>query len=461
MILFNLSRWEGLETGMETTIKTVGLAAVAAAMMAAVLAAQEPRGRLPGFAAQQYRLRNGLRVVLSEEDSLPLVSVVVAYGAGSALERPGQEGLAYLIENLMFQGSENVRPLQHITYVQKTGGELNANTTFDKSLFYETLPANQLALALWLESDRMKSLAITPEAFEKTRDRLLEANRRRLAAEPYLESFAAFDDLLYPDFVYGHPLISGGDDFRNLSEAEVKAFHDAYYVPNNAVLCIVGNIRAAKTRELVSRYFDAIPPGPDVPALPLPRFEPEEEVTRTVRELLLPSPALHIGYRFYPLQTGDIYALRVAEYLLLRGSSSRLYTRIVKKDRTALFLNGSLEERMGVRALKIFVTNNNDVMAERCLKAILSEVDKLRGNLVSSDELNKAKNALKMDYLERLSVGIERALLLTEAVFSGNPPESVLSELDRCLSVTPQTVISVVNRLFVPRNRVILKLETK
>ena len=447
---------------MDKTTRTQGGAlAVALAMLTAALFSQEGRTPLPGFSVQQYRLRNGLRVVLSEEDSLPLVSVVVAYGAGSARERPGQEGLAYLLENLMFQGSENVNPLQHITYVQKTGGELNANTTFDKSLFYETLPANQLALALWLESDRMKSLAITPSAFEGTRDRLLESNERRRVAEPYLESFAAFDALLYPDSLYGRPLISGGNDLRNLSLAEVEAFHDAFYVPNNAVLCITGNIRTAKARELVARYFDSIPPGPDVPSLPLPRFSQEGEVTQTIGELLLPSPALHIGYRFYPLQTGDIYALRIAESLLLRGSTSRLRARIVKKDRTALFLNGSLEERAGVPALKIFVTNNNAVMAERCLKAILSEIDKLRGSLVSSEELEKAKNALKMDYLRRLSVGIDRALLLTEAEFAGTPPEAILSELDKCLSVTPHALISVINRHFVPRNRVILKLETK
>ena len=152
------------------------------------------RAAVVSFTYQEYRLRNGLRVVLiAEDDRLPLVTVAVAYGAGTVREKPGQEGLAYLLENLMFQGSENVAPLQHVGFVQKVGGELNATTTPDKALFYETLPSNQLALALWLESDRMKSLAITPAAIERTRTELIEAHRGRLASDPYLASFAAFD----------------------------------------------------------------------------------------------------------------------------------------------------------------------------------------------------------------------------------------------------------------------------
>jgi zinc protease len=407
---------------------------------------------------EQYRLRNGLRVILSEDDSLPLVSVVVAYGAGSIRERPGQIGLAYLMENMMFQGSENVSPLQHISFVQQAGGELNANTTLDKALFYETLPSNQLSLALWLESDRMKSLILTPAGIEKMQQELVFEHRRRLAAEPYLESYSVFDTLLYPDFPYGHPLLDSAESLSELLPEEVMEFRARYYVPNNAVLAIVGNIQPARAKELVSRYFDSIPPGNAVPTPPLPHFEQTRDVVRTLRESLVPYPGFHVGYRFYPLQTGDAYSLRILEYLLLRGRTSRLYARIMKKDLTAQTLNGSLEDRHGVLALRIFATNNNDVMAERCLKAILSEIDKLKVNLASEEEVNKAKNLFKMDYLRKLSTRLDRALYLVDAAFNDVPISSLSSELDRYMRVNPQTLNSLMSRFFVPRNRVILNL---
>jgi zinc protease len=436
-------------------------AAVLLGALAAAAGAQEsviPGWRVP---VEQYRLRNGLRVILSEDDSLPLVSVVVAYGAGSIRERPGQIGLAYLMENMMFQGSENVSPLQHINFVQQAGGELNANTTLDKALFYETLPSNQLSLALWLESDRMKSLILTPAGIEKMQEELLYEHRRRQAAEPYLESYSVFDTLLYPDFPYGHPLVDSAESLSELLPEEVMEFRARYYVPNNAVLAIVGHIQPARTKELVSRYFDSIPPGNDVPTPPLPHFEQGREVVRTLKESLVPYPGFHVGYRFYPLQTGDTYSLRILEYLLLRGRTSRLYTRIMKKDLTAQSMNGSLEDRHGVLALRIFATNNNDVMAERCLRALLSEIDKLKVNLASEEEVDKAKNLFRLDYLRRLSTRLDRALFLVEAAFDNVPFSSLSTDLDKYMRVNPQTLNSLMSRFFIPQNRVILDLGTR
>jgi zinc protease len=445
-------------------IKATKILVTVALLLAAGPSALRPQETFSSgwkFAVHQYRLNNGLRVILSENDTLPLVSVVVAYGAGSIWEQRGQIGLAYLVENLMFQGSENVGPLQHLSFIQKIGGELNANTTLDKALYYQTLPSNQLALALWLESDRMKSLAFTPLSIEKTKEDLLEAYRRRLATEPYLESYSVFDTFLYPDFSYGHPLIGTGEDLKNLTGADVRAFSAGYYVPNNAVLSIVGNIQIARTKELVSRYFDSIPPGNPVPTPSLPRFEQDKEVVQTLKESLLPTPGFHLGYRFYPLQTGDRYTLKILEYLLFHGKTSRLFTRIMKKDLTAYYLNGGLEERRGLPALKIFALNNNEVMAERCQRAILSEFDKLKLGLVSDGELDKAKHLFKMDYLRRLSTGLDRALFLAEAAFDNIPAETLSSELDKHMRVSAQSLNSLMTRFFIPRNQVVLNIRNR
>ncbi len=444
---------------MENKIRTaVALLAVLAA--GSVQAFPQDLG-LPTFSVQQYRLKNGLRVVLSEDDSLPLVSVVVAYGAGFVRERDGQTGLAYTMENLMFQGSENVGPLQHLSFIQKVGGECNATTTFDRTLFYETLPSNYLALALWLESDRMKSLSFTTSTFEKTRNDLLEEHRRRLATDPYLQSFAKFDALVFPDPVYGRPLIEGGENIRNLTDEDATAFRSAYYVPNNAVIVIVGDFRAAKAKDLIAHYFETIPAGPDVPLLPAPRFKQDAEVQLTESDALINAPAFHLGYRLYPLEEGDRYTLKILEYLLLRGRTSRLHARIVKRDRTAFYVNGGLEERRGVPVLRVFLVNNNAVMSDRCQKSILSEIDKLKGNLVDQAELTKVKNLFKTDYLTRLASGIDRALILAEAATSDVPPEAVAAELDRYLKVSPQMVYWMMNRLFVPRNLAILRMTAR
>lgn len=421
--------------------------------------AQGPSPSRPFFPFQEYRLRNGLRVILAEDARLPLVTVAVAYGAGTLREKPGQEGLAYLLENLMFQGSENVPPLQHVSYVQKVGGELNATTTADKALFYESLPSNYLALALWLESDRMKSLDLNPAAVERTRTDLIEAHRNRLDSDPFFGTFAAFDSLLFPDELYGRPLIGTGAEMRKIPETEILAFHRAYYVPNNAVLAIIGDIDVARTRDLVARYFDSIPPGVDVPTPPLPSFiRPNDVVVRTVR-IETDGAGFHMGIRFFPFQSGDVYPLRMLEYLLAEGETSRLRNRLLKKDLTARHFSVTVDARRSIAALKFFCLNNNRVMVERSERAILSEIDKLRDNAVSLDELNRAKRRFERDYLDRLATNLGKALFLVDAVFAGTPLDGLDGELDRYRGVGPSSIQAFVAKYFIPQNRVVLELQ--
>lgn len=413
------------------------------------------------FPVHRYRLANGLRVVLSEDASLPLVSVAVVYGAGTIREQRGKIGLAYLLENLMFQGSANVSPLQHLSFILRVGGELNATTTLDKSVFYETLPSNQLALALWLESDRMRSLAFTPSSIERTKEDLLDAHRRRLAMEPYLESYSIFEAYLYPDFPYGHPLLGPEEDLKNLTIDDVSAFSARYYGPGNAVLSIVGDIQVGRAHELVARYFESLPPGQPVPPPPPPSFEQSREDLHVFKETLLPTPGFHLGYRFLPSQTGDRETLKILEYLLLRGSTSRLSSRILRKDLTAYSFNGGLEQRLGVSALRMFALTNNEVMSDRAQRAIMSEIDRLKTGLVGDDELDKAKRLFKMDYLRRLGNGLERALFLADAAFDEVPTSDLSTELDRHMRVTAQGLNGLVSRVFMPRNQVLLNIRNR
>jgi len=414
------------------------------------------------FPLTQYKLKNGLHVILSEDESLPLVSVVVAYGVGPIREQPGKSGLAYLMENLMFQGSENISPMQHINYIQRIGGEFNANTAFDKSFFYQTVPSNQLALVLWLESDRMGSLSVTGVNVERAKETLMAEQRQRRSAEPYLESFFLFDEILFPDFVYGHPLLGTEEDLRNITEEDVRSFYRTYYVPNNAVLCITGSLNVPRTKELIARYFETIPRGNDVPDPPATKLVEGSPLRDSqLKESLASSPAFHFGYRINYLKTGEYYSLRILDILMFRGKGSRLYKRLVKKERVALYLSGGIEERRGLRAFKVFTISNNSVMSDLSRKAIASEMGKLKTTLVSDAEMAKAKDLFKMDYLGRLSTSLQRALFLSETFLSGNRLEDLAEEYAKYLKVTPVTIVSLANRLFTPENAFTLNLVTK
>jgi zinc protease len=413
------------------------------------------------FPLTQFELKNGLKVILSEDYSLPLVSVALAYQVGSIHEPPGKTGLAYFLENMMFMGSLNIGPMQHISYINRIGGEPNAGTTEDITYFYETVPSNQLALVLWLESDRMKTLDINAAKAERSRQAVLDEIRQRKAGEPYFESSLAFDRLLYPDFARGHPVLGREEDIRNLTVEDLKNFYSTYYVPNNAVLSIVGNIDLEKTKELVERYFETIPPGKDIPPLLPPKPMEKEQVAEVFQEFLAPSPAFHLGYRLAPPYSPDYYTLVIVDYILLKGNSSRLYKRLLKKESLAFYLSGGIEKRKDVAAFKVFAMNSSVAAENLCQKAIFSEITKLRTNYVPEAELEKAKNMFKKDYLNRFFSLLDRAIYLAEISFSPFGLENAPQELGKYLKVTPFEIIGTINRYLTPENSILLDVKIR
>jgi zinc protease len=438
-------------------LRVVVLLALAACLGAPAAAAQD--GPALPFPVTSYTLKNGLQVILSEDESLPVVSVVIAYRAGSLLEQPGKTGLAYLLEHLMmFNGSLNVGPMQHIGYINRVGGQPNASTTPDLTYFYETVPSNQLGLVLWLESDRMRTLEIDAAKAERWKQSLLDDLAQRVAAEPYLESMRAFDQLLFPDFTHNHGVLGKEEDIRNLTPGDIVDFYNAHYVPNNAVLVIAGDISLPRARELTDRYFETIPPGRDVPPPPRPRPPEKKSLVQVFPESLAPYPAFYLGYRVAPPYSPDYYGLTVLDYFLLKGKTSRLTRKLIKKDKLAFFLSGGVERRGDVAAFKIFATSNTASSAELCQKAILSELGKLRLSPVSEDELDRAKNVLKRDYINRFSSTLDRAMFLAEVYFSPVGLEKAPGELGRYLAVTPAALQNLCIRYLMPENCIIMNV---
>ncbi len=400
------------------------------------------------FPIKEYSLKNGLRIVLSEDHSLPIVSVVVAYKVGSIDEEPGKTGMAHLLENLMFQGSRNIGQMQHYSFIQKIGGILNAITTDDKTIFYQTVPSNQLALVLWLESDRMNSLNISPSNVEKMKNQLIEDIQHRRESDPYLENSWYFDRLIFPGFAYGHPVLGTIQDIREISTEDVRKFFMTYYAPNNAVLTIVGQIQEQKVLPLIQRYFSTIPMRAPPPSNNLGDLPKTEAMDLSIKNPMAPSPGFFLGYQLAPRKSEDHYKLAITEYVLMKGLTSRLYKRLFEKDKTAIYMSGGIETKKDQSVLKLFVRANNDIMNERNQRAVFVELNKIKTTFVTDEELHKTKNLFKKDYYRQFTTVQDRAIFLAEELLDRGDFKQWLDELGRYLAVTHYDVSRVANKYF-------------
>jgi predicted Zn-dependent peptidase len=409
--------------------------------------AEPARAQEAGFPypLSRFKLRNGLEVIICEDSSLPLVSVVVTYAVGSINDPENKGGLAFMMQHLMFQGSQNVGSMQHLMYIQNAGGELNASTTFDKTFFYETVPSNQLSLVLWLESDRMNSLEINEAKIARIKEIMLANEQERSLQEPYARYFFLMDQILFPDFSYGHSPLGTEANINSITVDDALAFYRRYYVPNNAVLCISGDIKAQKTRELVTKYFETIPRGADQPSYPPADFsDVYSSRDQTIVDPLVSTPALEFGLRLDQPLPEERQTLRLFEYLLINGKSSRLYKLLVSRERVALYFSGNLEERRGFMSLKIFLLANNQIMTDRSKKLIVDELNKFKLELVSDRELIRAKNKYRFDFLSQLTTtNLDRALALSEYYLGWGQLPDINYELAAVNKITPYSILSL------------------
>lgn len=424
----------------------VGLALVAILCLQAGLWSVQALAQ--NFNPVSFRLKNGLTVIVVEDPSLPVIAAVMAYRVGSVNDPEGKDGLAYLMQNLMFQGSENVGPLQHLNYVQNVGGELNAATTFDKTFFYETVPANQLGLVLWLEADRMHFLQVTEAVLAREKENLVRNENQRYLQEPFGRYFFLIDQIMYPDFRYGHALTGTPESIRGISLEDVTRFYRKYYVPNNAVLCLSGDLKVARARELVSRYFETIPRGDDPEPYPQPEFIPSLSARDQVMvDPLVSSPALQFGVRLEDLRPEDGLVLRLLEQVLVQGETSRLVNRLVKRERLALFLSGGLEERGQFQSLKIFMLANTQIMVERAKRVLADELNRLKTEMIPEREFLKAKNIHKFNYLNQMTGNnLSRALALADLYLKDGRVPDIAGELNRLEKLTPYSILALARR---------------
>lgn len=415
---------------------------------------RSPLARLP---IRRERLDNGLRVVLSPDRTVPTVAIAVYYDVGSRNEERGRSGFAHLFEHMMFQGSENVGKGDHFSLIMNRGGTLNGTTSHDRTNYFETLPSNELALGLWLEADRMRSLAITEENFENQRQVVIEEWRQSYGNQPYAMSFLRINELAYGDYwPYSHSTIGDVRDLENAPLSAVQEFFDRYYAPNNAVLSIAGDFDPDEAMELVRRYFGNIA-SREVPPYQPGELQPQtSERTEVMHDPLAERPAFHVAWHIPPMRHPDHYALELLGIVLGDGESSRLYQELVKERELAQSVFVGTDDRRGPDLFSVWAIVAGGHTAEEVRPHIYRQLENIARQGVTARELEKAHNRVRSVLVFGLQSNLQRAQRLAEYETYWGNAETIREELGRYLAVTNDDIRRVASTYFAPTNRTVL-----
>jgi len=413
---------------------------------------------LPPLELEEYTLENGLRVVLNRDDSVPVVAVAVYYDVGSRNEREGRTGFAHLFEHMMFQGSENVKKAEHFQYIMKAGGTMNGTTSSERTNYFETLPASQLPLALWLESDRMRSLAVTQENLDNQREAVKEEKRLRYDNQPYGQIFDLINEMIFKNFANSHSTIGSMEHLDAATVEDVQEFFRIYYAPNNAVLTISGSFESETAKQLVQTYFGDISSQTRPASLDV--SEPEE-VSQTYREWedkLAPFPAFLVGWKIPKRRSPEFNALYLAGKLLYDGDSSRLYQKLVKGEESVIQLFGFTDERRGPSSIFVGAIPKPEKDLSRIRDVIMKEIVDIASNGPTADEMQKLHNQLINDFVRMRQSSMTRAQQIAEFALYDGDPALINSELDELLHVTPDQIRSAVEKFLNTENRSLLDI---
>jgi len=416
--------------------------------------AQEPAR----IAIETYKLTNGLTVILAPDRTSQVVAVDVWYDVGSRNEVRGRSGFAHLFEHMMFQGSANVKKAEHFQLVERAGGEMNGSTAEDRTNYYEALPSNRLNLGLWLEADRMRSLAITDSNFTNQREAVKEERRLRVDNQPYtgaiFEGMYALADSA-TCFPYAHSVIGSMDDLNGAKTPDVKAFFDLYYAPNNAILTVVGDFDPAPTKALIQQYFGDIPRGPSPPPVNCQATFSPGAIHRTWPDPKANLPAVMLAYRLPEYKSADTPALELLASILGQGESSRINKTVVREKKlaqAAFVLSNPFGPRRGPGVLLALGIANQGISSDSIAAGLAIEFDRVAREGVTEAELSKAKNG----YRTQLIIQQQRALNKAEALQSASlflgDPEAVNTNWRRFLAVTGADIKRVAAAYFRPEN---------
>ncbi|HFA52181.1 MAG TPA: insulinase family protein [Bacteroidetes bacterium] len=404
---------------------------------------------------EEYDLDNGLHVILHEDHSTPIVAVTVLYHVGSKNEKADRTGFAHFFEHLLFEGSDNLKRGDFDKYVQGAGGVLNANTTQDRTFYYEVLPSNQLALGLWLESERMLHAKVEDKGIETQRQVVKEERRQRIDNRPYGTVIEESMKRAFKVHPYKWPVIGSMEHLDAAEEQDYKQFYADFYIPNNATLSIAGDIDKEQAKELISKYFSTIPKGKD----PYRPDAVEPPMTAEVRDTVydkIQLPAVIQTYRIPAQGTKDFYAVSMVGQLLSQGESSRFYKALVDEQQKAIAV-GNFPLPMEDPGVAIAYGICNAGVDPADLEASMdAEIEKVQTELISEKEFQKLRNQVENDFVSANSrvVGIAESLANYHTYFGD--ANLINTEIDRYLKVTREDIRQAAKKYFSKNNRVVL-----
>jgi predicted Zn-dependent peptidase len=410
----------------------------------------------PNIKYEEYKLDNGLHVILHEDHSTPIVAVSVMYHVGSKNEDPSRTGFAHFFEHLLFEGTENIERGEYDKYVEKAGGTLNANTWFDRTFYYEILPSNQLALGLWLESERMLHAKVENVGIETQRQVVKEERRQRYDNQPYGTILEETLKRAFKEHPYQWPVIGSMEHLDQASESDYQNFYSTFYVPDNAVLSIAGDIDPTNAKMLIEKYFATIPGGdgnvyrPSIVEPPL-----GGEVRDTVYDDIQ-LPAVIQAYRIPAQGTDDFYAIQMLGNLLSKGQSSRMYKALVDKGQKAVAVfNFPLPLEDPGLSLTYGIASAG-VTADDLESGMDAEIVKIQEELISDKEFEKLRNQTESDFINANNsvAGIAESLANYHMYYGD--AALINTELERYMKVSKEDIQRVASKYFSKENRVVL-----
>jgi zinc protease len=416
---------------------------------------------------EKYQLKNGLRVVLSKDSAVPVVTVYMIYDVGARSEEKGRTGFAHLFEHMMFEGSANAPKGTHYKVVEGNGGTLNGSTHPDFTDYFEILPANKLATALWLESDRMRSLAITDENLKNQKEAVKQERRLSFDNQPY--STAIVDEwptLMFRNWQSSHSLIGSFEDLNAATIDDVRKFFKTYYAPDNAALVVVGDIQIPETKKLIEQYFGDIPSQPKPPRPNLaepPGFKP---VTQVYKDKLAQVPGVVLGFMGPKRHSPDFYALNMLDAVLTAGDSSRLRQDLVKGKKSVIQYEtnlgwpfaGPLDYR-DPEPYAMFLLYKPNFTSDQIVAQVQDELNRLATTPVDAKELERVKMQLRASHIRELQGSLSRARQLGQYEIADGDPDLINTELDRMLAVTPEQIQAAAKQYLTPDRRAVMVIQ--
>jgi zinc protease len=438
--------------------RAVAVVSLVAAVVVATTQRPSAAVRPTKLVYQMSTLPNGLTVVLEEDHSTPIVHLQLWYHVGSKNERAGRTGFAHLFEHLMFKGSKNVMPEGHTSMIASVGGQSNAYTTDDETVFWETVPAQYLPMILWQEADRMATLRIDSETFTAEREVVKEERRMRIDNQPY----GTLNEIMYSQAFtvhpYKHATIGSMEDLEAATVDDVRDFYKTYYVPANATLVLVGDFDSAQVTQLVTQYMGRVPKAEKPVPRDIPKEPPQTKEKRVTLQEPWPLPAVVVAYHITNDGDPDSYPLHIASKVLSDGQTSRMYQKLVyeKQMAVAAFGNANLIEHPNLFYAVAIVQPGHTT--QEVTDALIAEFEKLKSEPISDHELQRTKNQFARDYILGRESNQQKAGQLAHAVVIHNDIKTADGEFDIFQGITVADVQRVAKTYFRPENRLVLTL---